>query len=145
MKILFKIPVLLLALMFAVSCGKDSKKEEKVNENKEAICNLVKEQNKLINDVIEAARLADNNPIYFFEDMNGKEEINRIMQEIERIEEESDKYMEARDGRTEEDIKANIKTLMSCPDFNQEIFESEEFPIAFESLCNYFDGRCPML
>tara|TARA_B100000900_G_C20259581_1_gene585411 strand:+ start:167 stop:604 length:438 start_codon:yes stop_codon:yes gene_type:complete len=145
MKILFKKPVLLLALMFAVSCGKDSKKEEKVNENKEALCTLVKERNKLINDVIEAAKLADNNPIYFFEDMNGKEEINRIMQEFLRIEKESDKYTEARDGRTEEDIKANIKTLMSCPDFNQEIFESEEFPSAFESLCDYYDRPCPGL
>ena len=171
MKTIFKIPVLLLSIMLVISCGEkkktvaevveESSVEEVANKNnesdKEAICNLVKEQNKLFNDIIEAAYQDINNPNYWSVDDGGtaSDDIGHIEKEIKRLKIKSDKYLKVRDGRNEGDIKAYVQTMMNCQEFNQELhinqlveapngsyyysFE-EEFLSAYRHLCQYFEG-----
>jgi len=117
--------------------------EEMVNENKEAICALVEGQLILIDEVIQVASLLKENEENFFL-LGGEDSIRSIEQAFEMIENESDKYFEARDGRTAEDVQANFKKMMNCPSFNPEVFESDELYNAMETLCVYFEGPCPL-
>ena len=118
--------------------------EEMVNENLEAICALVEEQLILIDEVIQVASLLKDNEENFFLLADGEGIIRSIEQEFEMLENEGDKYFEARDGRTEEDVQVNFKTMMNCPGFNPEIFQSDELYNAMETLCVYFEGPCPL-
>ena len=118
--------------------------EEMVNENLEAICALVEAQIILIDEVIQVASLLKDNEENFFLLADGEGIIRSIEQEFEMLENEGDKYFEARDGRTEEDVQVNFKTMMNCPGFNPEIFQSDELYNAMETRCVYFEGPCPL-
>ena len=118
--------------------------EEMVNENLEAICALVEAQIILIDEVIQVASLLKDDEENFFLLADGEGTIRSIEQEFEMLENEGDKYFEARDGRTEEDVQVNFKTMMNCPGFNPEIFQSDELYNAMETLCVYFEGPCPL-
>ena len=112
MKKLLKIPALLFAIMLIVSsCGNETKSDTSKNNNQE-ICSFVESQLRLLNDAKEAIRLFNNDSI------NGQEEMLRIKKEFERIETESDKFFETRDGRTEADVESNFELMQSCPSFN---------------------------
>tara|TARA_B100000524_G_scaffold244338_2_gene130959 strand:- start:2975 stop:3409 length:435 start_codon:yes stop_codon:yes gene_type:complete len=143
MKNLKKMFSLLFALILIFSsCGEKEKANKKNESDKEAICNLIKEQNKLFNDILEFAYQNNDGP-----ETNpeiNRAEISRIEKELERLETESDKYVEARDGRTEEDVEANIQTMMNCPEFNQELMQSEELLSALKFICQFFEGPCPV-
>ena len=122
MKKLLKIPVLFFALMLIVSsCGNETKsddtsknetKSDDTSKNDKELCSFVESQFRLLNDAKEAIRLFNDDPI------NGQEEMLRIKKEFERIETESDKFFETRDGRTEADVESNFELMQSCPSFN---------------------------
>tara|TARA_X000001036_G_scaffold389681_1_gene386888 strand:+ start:1741 stop:2262 length:522 start_codon:yes stop_codon:yes gene_type:complete len=159
MKNILKIPSLLFTLILIVSsCGSEE------NKNKESICALLADQKKLMNDILKHGEFddkfynyLDSDSLYYdiergvildseveeMMDNHYRETEKRIVvlrTEFERIEAESDKYMEVRDGRTQEDVKANQETLTNCPEFSEmeELLELEEFKRTVENMC-YFN------
>lgn len=166
MKTLFKLPLLLLALMLIIlSCGSEENKNKESgseeNKNKGAICNLIADQKKLMTDIIKHGEFdsefyayLDSDSVYYAlqNDLEKQKELldnhnieieKRIIvlkTEWQRIEAESDKYMELRDGITEEDVKANQETATNCPEFSEidDLLNLEEFKEAIANMC-YFN------
>ena len=112
MKKLLKIPALLFGLMLIVSsCGKDTKSDDTSKDNNKELCSLAESQLRLLNDAKEAIVM------YSEVDLIPQEEFLRIKKEFNRIETESDKFFEKRDGRTEADVESNFVLLQSCPSY----------------------------
>tara|TARA_B100000780_G_C20836425_1_gene332398 strand:+ start:88 stop:492 length:405 start_codon:yes stop_codon:yes gene_type:complete len=113
MKKLLKIPALLFGLMLIVSsCGKDTKSDDTSKDNNKELCSYVESYLRFLNDAKEAI------VTYSEVDLIPQEEILRMKKEFDRLETESDKFLETRDGRTEADVQSNLKLLQSCPSYN---------------------------
>ena len=89
------------------------KNDTQKNNSAEDLCSLVDMQIQILNDAKEAVRLFRD-----YRSKNSREKISQIKIELDRLETESDKYFETRDGRTEADVESNIKIMKSCPSFN---------------------------
>ena len=89
------------------------KNDTQKNNSAEDLCSLVDMQIQILNDAKEAVRLFRD-----YRSKNSREKISQIKIELDRLETESDKYFETRDGRTEADVESNIKIMKSCDSYN---------------------------
>ena len=77
------------------------------------VCSIVNMQIQILNDAKEAVRLSRG-----YSTTYRRKKILQIKRELDRLEEESDKYFEQRDGRTEADVKSNVKIIQYCNSYN---------------------------
>jgi uncharacterized protein Yka (UPF0111/DUF47 family) len=89
------------------------KNDTQKNNSAEDLCSLVDMQIQILNDAKEAVRLFKR-----YRTKNSREKILQIKRELDRLEAESDKYFEQRDGRTKADVESNIKIMQSCNSYN---------------------------
>ena len=136
MKKLLNIPALLFGLMLIVSsCGKDTKSDDTSKDNNKELCSLVESQVQLLKDSDDALRsLGDGAAASGAYYQIPQEELLRLKKEYDRIETESDKFLETRDGRTEADVESNFELMQSCPSFND-----LKFLMAYEENNGFLD------
>ena len=84
-----------------------------LNNSAKGICSLLDMYIQILNDAKEAVRLFKR-----YRTKNSREKILQIKRELDRLEAESDKYFEQRDGRTKADVESNIKIMQSCNSYN---------------------------
>jgi hypothetical protein len=96
----------------------DSIESKSDKNNNSDICSLVNWQVKICKDIILCKSLYDFDENYFNTDI-GKRDLLRLQKELKLIEKESDKFYEARDGRTEADVNSNIERMKTCLKYDE--------------------------
>ena len=84
-----------------------------LNNSAKGICSLLDMYIQILNDAKETVKLFKR-----YRTKNSREKILQIKRELDRLEAESDKYFEQRDGRTKADVESNIKIMQSCNSYN---------------------------